>query len=58
MNDHSELVGDMAELVMEFKAKYSKQNSYIKLLQKVSQMERPGLINLLASYFYKVYFCF
>ena len=28
MNDHSELVGDMAELIMEFQAKYSKQNSY------------------------------
>ena len=28
MNDHSELVGDMAELVMEFEAKYSRQNSY------------------------------
>ena len=39
MNDHSELVGDMAELVMEFKAKFSKQNSCIKLLQKVPQLE-------------------
>ena len=36
MNDHSELVGDMAELVMEFKAKYSKQNSYKTIAESVT----------------------
>ena len=36
MNDHSELVGDMAELVMEFKAKYSKQNSYKTVAESVT----------------------
>ena len=28
MNDHSELVGDMAELVMEFKVKYLSKTDY------------------------------
>ena len=36
MNDHSELVGDMAELVMEFKVKYSKENSCKTLAERAT----------------------
>ena len=52
MNDHSELVGDMAELVMEFQARISK--TFIKLLQKVLQLkhETINVKNITQCFFY------